>query len=132
MDKEKVITVALIVVVGVLLGWGWYAVTNRTPKDLGRVFTSTVTNTSITINTTTTEVVAAGENLQRLIIRNLGTGTGYCAFGTVATSGTGMVINTAVSSTSTQVERDITDPNLLKKTMNCLSTVQGSFSILKY
>ncbi len=100
--------------------------------NLGGYLVSTVTNTSITLNTTTTPVLVAGENVRRLIIKNLGAGTGYCAFGTVATSGTGLVIESTSNTTSTHTKEDISDPNLLRKTMNCLSTIKGSYSILKY
>jgi hypothetical protein len=100
-------------------------------NQLSGFLTSKVTNTNVTINTTTTEIVAAGANLQRLVITNLTAGTAYCAFGTVATSGTGLVIRPA-NTTSSITEANITDPNLLGKTVNCLSSVAGSYSILKY
>lgn len=120
-------------IIGIILAVGLIGIfIGNNSKHLGGYLVSTVTNTNIVLNTTTTPVIAAGTNLQRLIIKNLGTGTGYCAFGTVATSTTGLVIESPAGATSTKTEADITDPNLLMKSINCLSTVQGTFSILKY
>ena len=129
MKKYQDYIIGGLIVLIVILGVG--LISKNQNNQLSGYLVSKVTNTSITINTTTTEIVAAGENLQRLVIKNLSAGTGYCAFGTVATSGTGLVISPA-NTTSTITEANITDPNLLGKTMNCLSSVAGSYSILKY
>jgi len=130
---NKILTIILVIVVGVIVGLvGFGTIKNSDSQNLSGFLTPTVTNTSITVNTTTTQINAAGTNLQKLILKNITAGQTFCAFGTVATTNTGLVIDAPDNTTSTDTYVEIVDPNLLGKTMDCLSTKQGTISILRY
>ena len=98
---------------------------------LGGYLTSTVTATKANVNSTSTSVVSTGANLQKLVIQN-GTVAGgadvYCSFGVGATSTWGLYLSFATSSPNSY--REITDPNLLQKGMNCIGST--TLTILKY
>ncbi len=91
----------------------------------------TVTSATTSIATSDTVVNAAGTNLQRLILRNPGPGQVWCAFGTTSTVATGLAIDVP-NTTSTAQERDITDSNLLAKSLHCIATATSVLSVLQY
>jgi hypothetical protein len=120
----------VVILVIVAFGVGYFVLPSKS-QPMGSYLVSTVTITSSTIaSAATTTIYAAGANLQRVIITNKGNGTINCAFGTPALIGQGLQINAVGSTTATVV--DITDPNLLGKLMNCVSTPTTTVSILKY
>lgn len=121
----KKILIAVIVVLLVVVGYLAYP-----KKNLGVYLTSTVTSASSSVDMATSSLWAAGANLQRALVYNLGNGVIYCSFGTTAVSGVGMVINPVGSSTNTFA--DITDPNLLGKAAQCIASVTSTISVLKY
>ena len=133
MNKILTVILVIVIVIGLFVGLiGFGVIGNSNNQQLSGFLTPTVTNTSSTVNTTTTEVNAAGTNLQKLVLKNISAGQTFCAFGTVATTSTGLVIDAPDNTTSTNTYVEIVDPNLLGKTMNCLSTKQGVISILRY
>lgn len=120
------------VLIGVIVGFGGYVLLNQSntgSNQLGGYLTATVTNTTSTVKNINTAVVAAGDRLQRLIIYPL-TSPIDCAFGATAVAGTGLHINPYTS--TTLYSADITDPNLLGKTVNCIATATTTIEILKY
>jgi len=124
----KNILLVLIIII-VFLG-GFYLGIQRDESNVGGYLTSTVTNTSLSVATVNTEVIAANAGLQYLAISNLGTGQIFCASGATSTLNTGLVMNPMASSTLTSLE--ITDPNILAKAFNCIATAASTISILKY
>jgi len=117
------------ILVGVLVGGGVFLLTSKSAPNVGGFLTSTVTSTSSTIGLASTAVIAAGANLQRLHILNTGATAAWCSFGTAALSGEGLRV---FGSSSDYLATDITDANLLGKTMNCLSSATTTFSVLRY
>ena len=96
----------------------------------GGYLTSTVTTASSSVGMATTEVITAGDNLQRFIMVNVGSGQIDCAFGQDAIADQGLHLNPVGSSTLFQL--DITDPNLLGKAMDCIADATSTVQILEY
>ena len=122
MNKILIFTVIAIAIVGMIFLFG----TSRT----GGYLTSTVTTASSSVGMVTTEVITAGDNLQRFIMINVGSGQIDCAFGQDAVADQGLHLNPVGSSTLNQL--DITDPNLLGKAMDCIADATSTVQILEY
>jgi len=122
MNKILIFTVIAIAIVGMIFLFG----TSRT----GGYLTSTVTTASSSVGMVTTEVITAGDNLQRFIMINVGSGQIDCAFGQDAVLEQGLHLNPVGSSTLFQL--DITDPNLLGKAMDCIADATSTVQILEY
>jgi len=122
MNKILIFTVIAIAIIGMIFLFG----TSRT----GGYLTSTVTTASSSVGMVTTEVITAGDNLQRFIMINVGSGQIDCAFGQDAVLEQGLHLNPVGSSTLFQL--DITDPNLLGKAMDCIADATSTVQILEY
>ena len=122
MNKILIFTVIAIAIIGMIFLFG----TSRT----GGYLTSTVTTASSSVGMVTTEVITAGDNLQRFIMINVGSGQIDCAFGQDAVLEQGLHLNPVGSSTLNQL--DITDPNLLGKAMDCIADTTSTVQILEY
>ena len=122
MNKILIFTVIAIAIIGMIFLFG----TSRT----GGYLTSTVTTASSSVGMVTTEVITAGDNLQRFIMINVGSGQIDCAFGQDAVLEQGLHLNPVGSSTLNQL--DITDPNLLGKAMDCIADATSTVQILEY
>jgi hypothetical protein len=126
MDKKYIfVGVGVVAVLLVLL------VSSKGGAPLGGYLTSSVTATNASVNSTSTAVIAAGSKYARIVVQNgvvAGGADAYCAFGAAATTSKGLYISFATSSPNSY--RDITDPNLVGKAMNCVGST--TLSILAY
>jgi len=122
MNKILILTAIAIAIIGMIFIFG----TSRT----GGYLTSTVTTASSSVGMATTEMITAGDNLQRFIMINVGSGQIDCAFGQDAVVNEGLHLNPVGSSTLFQL--DITDPNLLGKAMDCIADATSTVQILEY
>ena len=125
MNKILIFTVIAIAIIGMIFLFG---LGNK--ENTGGYLTSTVTTASSSVGMVTTEVITAGDNLQRFIMINIGSGQIDCAFGQDAVLEQGLHLNPVGSSTLFQL--DITDPNLLGKAMDCIADATSTVQILEY
>lgn len=127
----------LITIIALAVIASGYAVMDRidTAPKAGGYLPSTVTNTSSSIGMVDTIVYNATSGLQRWIGANNGAGQIFCSFTTTSTASaalnTGMLIQPPAT-TSTIIERDITDPVLLGKYMHCIANTTTSITQTKY
>lgn len=124
--------------IGVFIGLLAFVII-QTPKDsnqFGARFTTSITDTSSTVNMVDTLVNTPAE-YQFFYGINTGAGHIFCTWTTTSTL-TGAVLNeglkfdAATLSTSTEKSHSITDPNLLNKYMHCIADTTSSMGILKY
>lgn len=124
-----------ILLLAVLLGLGFFYALNSENGTEGVGFGTvarTVTFTSSTVQTASTTVITATENLQRLVMKNPGPAQVFCAFGSTPSLGKGLVLDVP-NTTSTNQERDITDPSFLSKPLSCIASgVSSTLYITKY
>lgn len=83
-------------------------------------------------NQATTSLWAAGLNLQRVYLDNLGNGNVYLGFGTNnATTSSGYHLYPVTSSTGRSYEV-IDDPSLLNKGANCVGITTSTVNVFRY